>query len=257
METADGKPGAPVTGTGNSEGNSTGNATVTSEARKLQRERAAARREEALALRTSGASYRAIGATLGVSAKQAHLDVVTAMRGDELRSRPETKAERRALLVGQLERVRMAMQAKAVSGDAKAAAVLEKLINQSAQLEGLHAPRLQAVALQANVHQHNTFELGDNEMDRVDVTDRGKRAMLAALTDEERRLYFETIARLRRLPAPASHDDQVALLEKTCTDQELRVLEKAASLRLGLPARDGTPALPLLDGEVVKPSEGN
>jgi hypothetical protein len=213
--------------------------------RTQQREQAAQRRCQAWALRLAGVDYRSIGKALGVSTKQAFEDC-RAERAELRKVANETTGDRKDIQLAQLEKAKTGLAAKIANGDTKAVDSLAKLIDLESRISGTMAPAKHAIL--ANVHQHNTFEL--DEMDRADHTDRGKRAMLNALTDEERRIYFETVARLRRIVLPDDPERQAQVIAEACTLDELRVMEKGKTLRLGLPAADGTPALPLLDGEV-------
>lgn len=100
-----------------------------------------ARRLEALDLRKSGASYRAIGQRLGVSHEQARLDIMACLA--ELAERQhEDTAQYRQLELERLDRLQMALWVKAVASppDTRAALAVLRIFERRAKLLGLDAP---------------------------------------------------------------------------------------------------------------------
>ena len=103
------------------------------------RERAAVRREKALALRIAGQSYRQIGRELGVSGCQAHHDISRSLA--ELAAREQHQAEQARQL--DLERINKGIQGLTPAyegGDPKAVMAMCRLLELRGKLLGTFAP---------------------------------------------------------------------------------------------------------------------
>lgn len=92
-----------------------------------------ARRVQALDLRLAGASYRQIGAQLGVSHQTAYTDVQEMLK----EYCTETADEVRSQEVHRLDRLLLAQWPKATAGDTKASELVLKIMGQRARLLGL------------------------------------------------------------------------------------------------------------------------
>lgn len=102
-------------------------------------ERARARAPRALELRIAGLSYRQIGQQLGISYQTAFRDVNTTLA--ELDALTKRRAERlRDLELRRLDKMTVALQEKARSGDEKAIRVLVLIMDRRAKLTGIDAP---------------------------------------------------------------------------------------------------------------------
>jgi hypothetical protein len=95
------------------------------------------RRSEALRLRVSGHSFRAIARLLGVSVRQAHVDFQQAVAERPL----ENVEELRAMGNEALEAVLEGHLSAARKGDDKSAQVVIKAVAQHAKINGYEAPK--------------------------------------------------------------------------------------------------------------------
>jgi hypothetical protein len=103
----------------------------------------ARRREEAVRLRSVGATYATIAATLGVSISQAHRDVTT-----EVRRIPAEEAQHlRQIESMRLDALQRAVWGKALAGDLKAVDRALRIVELRCKLLGLNAPQQIEVGL--------------------------------------------------------------------------------------------------------------
>jgi hypothetical protein len=107
------------------------------------RERASARRAEALALRLAGKSYRAIGAELGVSECQAHRDIAKTLADLAAKEQHLTK-EMRQLDLARIDKGIAGLTAAYERGEPAAVSAMVKLLERRARLLGLDAPQRHA-----------------------------------------------------------------------------------------------------------------
>ena len=98
---------------------------------------AQARRIRALELRLSGASYRQIGAALGVSSPVAFQDVKRALR----ETMQEPADEVRRIEIDRLDRLLLAVWPKALTGDTSAVHTALRIMERRAVMLGLDAPK--------------------------------------------------------------------------------------------------------------------
>ena len=97
------------------------------------------RQIQALDLRKTGKSYRAIGDALGISYTQAHRDVMTELKR-LARLRRDKAEELRQLELERLDAYEEALHTGAAAGDPKAILAVVKLMERRAKLTGLDAP---------------------------------------------------------------------------------------------------------------------
>jgi hypothetical protein len=103
------------------------------------KERAAVRRERALALRVEGHSFRKIGRALGITGPRAHQLVSEAL--GKLAALEKGRAEQqRQLDLARIDATLTGLMPKAKAGDAKAALVVVKCLERRAKLLGTDAP---------------------------------------------------------------------------------------------------------------------
>lgn len=113
-------------------------------ASKGARERAAERRVQALELRKAGATYRQIGAMLGVSGVQAYRDVARAL--EALAVEEHSRAdELRALEDARLDDILIVLWPRVKHGDIEAITTTLRLMERRAKLWGLDSPGEQRV----------------------------------------------------------------------------------------------------------------
>jgi len=97
------------------------------------------RRPEALQLRIAGATYREIGARLGVSPQTAYTDIQASLA--ELNAEKTKQAEQyRELELERLDRASLALWPKVIAGSERAVMAWAKLSERRAKLLGLDAP---------------------------------------------------------------------------------------------------------------------
>ena len=112
--------------------------------RKGQSEQAAARRVEALNLRMAGASYRQIGARLGISEAQAHKDVAREL--DRLAAEAQEAAQQvLALELARLDMAQLAIAQQVRNGNLGAIDRWLRIGERRARLLGLDAPTRQEI----------------------------------------------------------------------------------------------------------------
>ena len=96
-----------------------------------------ARRLKALDLRLAGASYRQIGAQLGVSHTQASKDVKAMLR--EMATEPAAEVRQQELT--RLDKLMLAHWPTAIRGDIRATTMVLQIMDRRARLLGLDAPQ--------------------------------------------------------------------------------------------------------------------
>jgi hypothetical protein len=190
-----------------------------------RRERARERRIQAWAMRVSGASYRQIATALGTTVKTAHADCQQELR-DQRRMAAETNADRKAVMLAQLERAKLGLNAKVQAGDTKAADVLVKIIDRESKLLGTDAPARHAIL--ARVDQHNTYDYDrpDDDAEVVSLMAPEHRAVYTQLRGRE----VHTLVAHKQLPP----GDRIEVLAASYTSDELRamVAHRKAKFRL-------------------------
>lgn len=106
--------------------------------KKGQEEGGAVRRGQALELRIAGASYRAIGAQLGTSAKTAFYDVQRELAALEKVRRGRAE-DLKGIELARLDRMTLALGRKVTGGEERAITAMLRVMERRARLLGLDA----------------------------------------------------------------------------------------------------------------------